>query len=194
MNAGSGMIQLILRRIFPETTFVIAFASGAEPAPGRLRFEVRQSSPGLRLLLAARWFGDHGHWDPAAPDRQWDFPENFQPAELQVEIENFLCGCAGRHPGGRSALPWSNGSAPARPNSKRSSGRRRPTSRCGLGRRTGPSGSGSGCRPPKRPFTAGTSGRSQRVGEHLVRDAIQDLVQILVAAKPAGEHPKSSAR
>jgi hypothetical protein len=94
VNVGSGMIQLILRRIFPETTFVIAFASGAEPAPGRLRFDVRQSSPGLRLLLAARWFGDHGHWDPAAPDRQWDFPASFQPAELQIELENFLSDCA----------------------------------------------------------------------------------------------------
>ena len=94
VNANSGMTQLILRRVFPETAFVIAFASGAEPAPGRLRFNVRQSSPGLRLLLAARWFGDHGHWDPAASDRQWDFPANFQPAELQVELENFLSDCA----------------------------------------------------------------------------------------------------
>jgi hypothetical protein len=94
VNVGSGMIQLLLRRIFPETTFVIAFASGAEPAPGRLRFDVSQSSPGLRLLLAARWFGDHGHWDPVAPDRQWDFPANLQPAELQVELDNFLSECA----------------------------------------------------------------------------------------------------
>jgi hypothetical protein len=94
VNVGSGMMQLILRRIFPETTFVIDFASGAEPAPGRLRFDVPQSSLGLRLLLAARWFADHGHWDPAEHDRQWDFPENFQPADLQVELENFLSGCA----------------------------------------------------------------------------------------------------
>jgi hypothetical protein len=94
VNVGSGMIELILRRIFPETAFVIDFASGAEPAPGRLRFDVPQSSPGLRLLLAACWFGDHGHWDPAAPDRQWDFPANFQSADLQVELENFLSSCA----------------------------------------------------------------------------------------------------
>ena len=94
VNVGEGMIPLILRRIFPETSFVIAFASGAQPAPGRLRFDIPQSSPGLRLLLAARWFGDHGHWDPAAPDRHWDFPANFQSADLQVELENFLSGCA----------------------------------------------------------------------------------------------------
>ena len=94
VNVGSGMIQLILRRIFPETTFVIAFASGAEPASGRLLFDVPQSSVGLRLLLAARWFGDHGHWDSAAPDREWDFPANFQSVDLQVELENFLSGCA----------------------------------------------------------------------------------------------------
>jgi hypothetical protein len=94
VNSGSGMTQLVLGRIFPEATFVIAFASGAEPASGRLRFDVPQSSLGLRLLLAARWFGDHGHWDPAAPDRQWDFPANFQSADLQVELENFLSGCA----------------------------------------------------------------------------------------------------
>lgn len=94
VNANSGMTQLILRRIFPETSFVIAFASGAEPASGRLRFDVPQSSQGLRLLLAARWFGDHGHWDPTAFDRQWDFPADFQPVELQVELENFLSDCA----------------------------------------------------------------------------------------------------
>jgi hypothetical protein len=94
VDPSSGMIELILRRIFPETTFVIAFASGAEPAPGRLRFDVAQSSVGLRLLLAARWFSDHAHWDPASPDRQWEFPANFQAADLQVALENFLSGCA----------------------------------------------------------------------------------------------------
>ena len=94
MHVGSGKIQFVLNRIFPETSFVIEGASGVRPTAGRLRFDVPQSAAGLRLLLAARWFADHGHWDSAAPDRRWEFPADFQAADLQVELENFLSGCA----------------------------------------------------------------------------------------------------
>ena len=46
------------------------------------------------MLLAARWFADHGHWDSTDPDRKWEFPSGFQPADLQIELENFLSHCA----------------------------------------------------------------------------------------------------
>lgn len=91
---GKGITEVILNRIFPETSFVIENASGARPAAGRLRFDVHRSPAGVRLLMAARWFGDHGHWDSAAHDRKWDFPSGLQSANLHVELENFLSNCA----------------------------------------------------------------------------------------------------
>jgi hypothetical protein len=94
MYSGSGMIQFILKRIFPEMSFVIDYARGAPPGPGRLRFDISQSPTGLRLLIAARWYGDHGHWDASAADCKWDFPPDFQPVDLQIELENFLTSCA----------------------------------------------------------------------------------------------------
>ena len=94
INAGSGTIKFILSGILREWSFVIDNASGRRPAEGELRFEIPQSSKGLRLLLAARWFADHGHWDSTAPDRKWEFPSGFQSADLQIELENFLSRCA----------------------------------------------------------------------------------------------------
>ena len=94
LNAGSGTIKFILSSILREWSFVIANASGRRPAEGELRFEIPQSPKGLRLLLAARWFADHGHWDSTDPDRKWEFPSGFQSADLQIELENFLSRCA----------------------------------------------------------------------------------------------------
>lgn len=94
MNTNGAKVQVVLNRIFPEASFFIHGASEMHAGGGRLRFDVPRSSVGLRLLLAARWFEDHGHWDAADLDREWDFPANFQPADLQVELENFVSTCA----------------------------------------------------------------------------------------------------
>ena len=95
INAGSGTIKFILSGILREWSFVIAKnASGRRPAKGDLQFEIPQSPEGLRLLLAARWFADHGHWNSTDPGRKWEFPSGFQSADLQIELENFLSRCA----------------------------------------------------------------------------------------------------
>jgi len=94
INAGSGTVKFILSGILREWTFVIDYAGGRRPAEGDLRFDIPQSSTGLRLLLAARWFADHGHWDSTDPNRKWEFPSGFQSADLQIELENFLSRCA----------------------------------------------------------------------------------------------------
>src|SRR5262249_7301183 len=64
---GPGTPESVLNAIFSEVSFVIANAPGALPGPHRVRFDIPHSSAGLRLLLAARWFSQHGHWDPAHP-------------------------------------------------------------------------------------------------------------------------------
>ena len=93
INAGSGTIKFILSSIIREWSFVIDYAGGRRPAEGDLRFDVPQSPKGLRLLLAARWFADHGHWNSTDPNRKWEFPSGFQSADLQIELENFLSHC-----------------------------------------------------------------------------------------------------
>ena len=84
--AGPGAPQAILASVFPKTTFVIANASGAEPARGNLKIDIKQTPAGLRLLMAARWYADHGHWDSAKRGPGWEAPLGFPLADLQVEL------------------------------------------------------------------------------------------------------------
>jgi hypothetical protein len=91
---GHGTPESVLNAIFSEVSFVIANAPGALPGPQRVRFDIPHSPAGLRLLLAARWFSQHGHWDPAHPLGSWDFPRGLKPADLHVELEDWLCDCA----------------------------------------------------------------------------------------------------
>jgi hypothetical protein len=90
---GKGITEVILNRIFPATSFVIDYAPGAKPAAGNLQFAIYPTPEGLRLLMAARWFGDHGHWD-TVNDCKWEFPPDLQSDKLQIELENFLSKCA----------------------------------------------------------------------------------------------------
>jgi hypothetical protein len=94
VHASSGTGEAVLISVFPEMSFVIKGASGATPAAGRLQFDIPRSPVGLRLLLAARWFAQHGHWDPADASPGWEFPRGFRSADLQVDLENWLSSCA----------------------------------------------------------------------------------------------------
>ena len=65
MYADAGMTQFILNRIFPDSSFVIEYASGVRPAAGRLRFDIPQSpawtalAPGGSLVRRSRPLGLH---------------------------------------------------------------------------------------------------------------------------------------
>ena len=91
---GPGTPQSVLNALFSEVSFFIHNAPGAPPGPHRVRFDIPHAPAGLRLLLAARWFSQHGHWDPSDRNRLWDFPRGLKPADLQVELEDWLCDCA----------------------------------------------------------------------------------------------------
>jgi hypothetical protein len=90
IHVYAGPAKVVLDRHFGEVTFDIE-GLGRSPASDRLRFEIPRSRDGLRLLLATKWFADHGDWDPDDPDRKWDFPRGLRPADLQVPLENWLC-------------------------------------------------------------------------------------------------------
>lgn len=84
-----GRGQEILRALFNVTSFDIEgpFGRTADPAKSLL-FTISRTREDVRLLVAARWFRDHGHFDTARP--KWQWPPGYDPAELLVEMETRL--------------------------------------------------------------------------------------------------------
>lgn len=81
-----GLGQEILRDLFNVTSFDIEGARGrAADAERSLRFRISRSREDVRLLVAARWFRDHGHFDTS--HAKWLWPQGYDPAELLVEME-----------------------------------------------------------------------------------------------------------
>lgn len=84
-----GRGQEILREIFNITSFDIKGARGRAADPAKsVRFEIKRTREDVRVLVAARWFRDHGHFDPSRP--KWQWPPGYNPAELMVELETRL--------------------------------------------------------------------------------------------------------
>lgn len=77
----------MLERIFNVTSFDIEGARGRLAGPQSVRFELTRSED-MRVMAAARWFRDHGHFDPARAIWQW--PEGYDPTQLLVELESRL--------------------------------------------------------------------------------------------------------
>ena len=84
-----GRGQEVLREIFNITSFDIEGARGRAADPAKsVRFQIKRTQKDVQVLVAARWFQDHGHFDTS--QAKWQWPEGYDPAELIVELETRL--------------------------------------------------------------------------------------------------------
>ncbi|MBQ1076744.1 ATP-binding protein [Micromonospora sp. C31] len=63
-------------------------ARGRSAGAGRLHFELGRNAEDIRLLIAARWFVDHGHW--LSEKGRWPWPEGYDPVEMMFGLEERL--------------------------------------------------------------------------------------------------------
>ena len=82
----------MLESLFSVSSFNIEGARGRVAGAQSVRFELTRSAEDMRVMAAARWFRDHGHFDPLRATWQW--PEGYEPAQLMVELECRLDGWA----------------------------------------------------------------------------------------------------
>jgi hypothetical protein len=86
IHAGRG--KEMLDDIFNLTSFDIEGSRGRRAGAQSLRFDLTRSAEDVRVMAAARWFRDHGHFDPTRATWQW--PEGYDPVQLMVELESRL--------------------------------------------------------------------------------------------------------
>lgn len=84
-TAGSGAGAALLNGLFPSHSFVIEDSRGRAPAATNVRFDLTRAPEDVRVLIAAKWFRDHGHWDPQ--DGKWPWPEGYEPDDLMLTLE-----------------------------------------------------------------------------------------------------------
>jgi hypothetical protein len=88
VHVHNGHGKALLARVLNQTSFYFEGARGAGAGKGSVRFDLLPTSETVRILIAARWLRDHGHFDP---DRgSWDWPAGFKPEDLMVELEAML--------------------------------------------------------------------------------------------------------
>ncbi|WP_200211350.1 hypothetical protein [Micromonospora coerulea] len=79
----------ILNDLFSRQTFDFGSdARGRSTGAGKLRFELLRGAEDIRVLIAARWFVDHGHW--VSDKGRWPWPEGYDPVEMMLSLEERL--------------------------------------------------------------------------------------------------------
>jgi hypothetical protein len=91
-HTKSGTGSELLKNLFRSYSFVLKEARGSEPAKSSVRFDITRRQEDVRVLMAAKWFAEHGHWDPG--EGNWPFPEGYHPVELMLTLEQRLDGWA----------------------------------------------------------------------------------------------------
>jgi hypothetical protein len=81
----SGHGKEILDKLFNMTSFEIEDARGRLAGPQSVRFKLTRSDEDVRVMAAARWFRDHGHFDPT--QAKWLWPQGYEPNQLMVDLE-----------------------------------------------------------------------------------------------------------
>jgi hypothetical protein len=84
-TAGSGAGSALLNGFLSRYSFVIKGARGRAPAAGNVRFDLTRAPEDVRVLIAAKWFRDHGHWDP--DEATWPWPKGYKPEDLMLTLE-----------------------------------------------------------------------------------------------------------
>lgn len=85
IHVHSGRGKVLLDNLFNRTSFDIAGPRGRVAGSGSIKFGLARTPEDLRVMAAARWFRDHGHFDPDKGGWQW--PEGYDPQQLMVELE-----------------------------------------------------------------------------------------------------------
>lgn len=85
VHIHKGLGKEMLDSLFNVTSFNIEGARGRVAGAQSVRFALRRTAEDMRVMAAARWFRDHGHFDPSRASWQW--PEGYDPAQLLVELE-----------------------------------------------------------------------------------------------------------
>ncbi len=88
VHIDNGHGRALLSRILNQTSFHFQGARGAGAGKGSVRFDLEPTSETVRILVAARWLRDHGHFDPGRGS--WAWPAGFRPEDLMVELEATL--------------------------------------------------------------------------------------------------------
>jgi hypothetical protein len=85
VHIHNGHAKALLMRVLNQTSFFFRGARGARAGEGSVSFDLRPESDTVRVLIAARWLRDHGHFDP---DRgSWEWPAGYKPEELMLDLE-----------------------------------------------------------------------------------------------------------
>ena len=84
----AGRAKEMLDGLFNVTSFDIEGSRGRRAGGQSLLFNLTRCAEDVRVMAAARWFRDHGHFDPARATWQW--PEGYDPAQLMIELESRL--------------------------------------------------------------------------------------------------------
>jgi hypothetical protein len=88
VHIHNGHGKALLVKVLNQTSFYFEGARGAGAGEGSVRFDLQPDSDTVRVLIAARWFRDHGHFDP---DRgSWEWPAGYKPEELMLDLEVML--------------------------------------------------------------------------------------------------------
>ena len=93
VHVYSGRGKEMLDKLFNMTSFAIEGTRGAKAGADSVRFTLTRSAEDMRVIAAARWFRDHGHFDPGQGNWQW--PQGYDPGQLMVELETRLDEWAG---------------------------------------------------------------------------------------------------
>lgn len=88
MHVFSGRGKDLLARMFNQTSFHFEGGRGAGAGKDSVRFEIKPTAENVQLLAAARWFRDHGHFDPQRG--KWPWPTGLAPMRLMLELEDAL--------------------------------------------------------------------------------------------------------
>lgn len=93
IHSTSPIVKDLFRATLGDASFEIEGAPGVARTK-QLSLPIPRSNAGSRLLLAAVWLRDHGHWVFDDLNRKWDLPGTRDAPELAVELEAFLGECA----------------------------------------------------------------------------------------------------
>ncbi|MFM8856499.1 MAG: hypothetical protein ACKOI2_04715 [Actinomycetota bacterium] len=80
--------KAMLDDLFNRTSFEIEGSRGRVAGADSIKFKLTRRAEDMRVLVAARWFRDHGHFDIS--QAKWLWPEGYDPGQLMLELEDRL--------------------------------------------------------------------------------------------------------